>query len=157
MYYSAPAYNLDTKEWTKTPFESRKIVAAYIKSQVRYPGEYNLKYTEGYWNEAAKGFQKNGFYPKFVKNSTDYKKYWDHEKEKCAFEGFIIYKKPSEGIEFAVPGLYYWYLNYCPIPDKVKQADDFAEIYDGDYHYFLTVYLESVLLFVFLKKDFCVK
>jgi len=139
VYYSAPAYNLDTKEWTKTPFESRKIVAAYIKSQVRYPGEYNLKYTEGYWNEAAKGFQKNGFYPKFVKNSTDYKKYWDHEKEKCAFEGFIIYKKPSEGIEFAVPGLYYWYLNYCPIPDKVKQADDFAEIYDGDYHYFLYI------------------
>lgn len=139
MYYSAPTYNLDTSSWETTSFEKRKDVVQYVNSQVKYPGEYKLKYTEGYWNAQGKIFQKTGSYPVYIKNSRDFRKHWDAEKAKCAFDGFVIYKKPSEGVEFAIPGLMYWYLNYCPIVDKIKRRIDLPEVYDGDYHYFLYI------------------
>lgn len=139
MYYSAPTFDIDKNIWTTTSFKDKKEVVKYIDSQFKYPSEYNLKYTEGYWNLQGKIFQKNGSYPNFVKNSLDFIKHWDAEKAKCSFDGFVIYKKESEGVEFAVPGLFYWYLNYCPIIDKVKRKMDLPEIYDGDYHYFLYI------------------
>lgn len=151
LFYEANTFDLDTREWSKTPFEKRKDALFFVKNHVKYPGEYNLKYTQGIWNEQAVIFQGNekitgnGFYPKYVKNSADFRKHWDFEESKCFFEGFIIYKKPSENLEFCVPSLYYWYLNYCPIPDKVKQKDDFPEIYDGDLHYYLYI-LECILV-----------
>lgn len=138
-YYSAPTYNIDTNTWETTEFESRKDVVTYINAQVKYPGEYKLKYTEGYWNAQAKIFQRTGSYPVHMPRSLDFKKHWDAEKAKCAFEGFVIYRKKSEKVEFAVPGLMYWYLNYCPIVDKLKRKIDLPEIYDGDYHYFLYI------------------
>lgn len=152
-FYKSPTFNLDTNEWSYTEFESRKDTVVFIQSHFKYPGKYNLKYSEGVWNEPAKSFRKNekinglgnGHYPKFVIKSVDYKKHWDIEKEKCKFDGFIIYKKPSENLEYAVPCLYYFYLNYCPIPDKVKAKDDFPDIYDGDLHYFLYI-LQCILL-----------
>ena len=71
--------------------------------------------------------------------SLDFKKHWDFEKEKCKFDGFIIYRSVKDGVEFALPCLMYFYLNYCPIVDKVKAKIDLPEIYDGDYHYFLYI------------------
>lgn len=139
MYYKAPTYNIDTKEWSHTFFETRKETVIYIDNQVKYPSEYALKYTTGYWNEQGIIWQKTGHYPVYLNKSIDFRKHWDFEKEKCAMEGFVIYKKPSENIEFAVPGLMYWYLNYCPIEDKLKKKIDLPEIYDGDYHYFLYI------------------
>lgn len=150
-FYQSPTFNLDTNEWTKTPFEKRKDALFFVKKHTKYPGEYNLKYTQGTWNEQACFFQEqekktgNGHYPKYVKNSADFRNHWDFEEEKCLFEGFIIYKKPSENLEYVVPCLYYWYLNYIQIPDKVKQKDDFPEIYDGDLHYYLYI-LECILV-----------
>lgn len=144
-YYSAPTLDLDTNIWSDTDFSSRKDVVTYVDAQFKYPSEYGLKFSNGFWNEQAVVFQETerkfgtGSYPVFMKNSMDFRRHWDFEKRKCAFEGFIIYKKPSEGIEFAVPGLFYWYLNYCPIPDKVKKRLSLPEIYDGDYHYFLYI------------------
>lgn len=151
MFYEAHTFNLDTNNWSKTPFEKRKDALSFVKNHIKYPGEYNLKYTQGVWNEQACIFQENeringhGSYPKYVKKSTDYNNHWTFEEEKCFFEGFLIYKKPSENLEYVVPCLYYWYLNYCPIPDKVKQKDDFPEIYDGDLHYYLYI-LECILV-----------
>lgn len=149
-FYVSPTFNLDDNTWSETSFNKREDKLKFIQGKVRYPGEYNLKYTQGVWNEQAVIFQNNekktghGSYPNFVKNSTDYRNHWDFEEKKCLFDGFIIYKKPSENLEFVVPCLYYWYLNYCPIPDKVKQKDDFPEIYDGDLHYFLYI-LECIV------------
>jgi cell division protein ZapA (FtsZ GTPase activity inhibitor) len=137
MHYRSPTYNLDTGEWSYTEFETRKEKVLYVDKQVKYPGEYNLKYTHGYWNEQGIIWQKTKSYPVHLKKSIDFRKHWDFEKEKCYIEGFVIYKKPSENLEFAVPGLMYWYLNYCPIEDKLKKKIDLPEIYDGDYHYFL--------------------
>lgn len=151
VFYKAPTFDLDLNTWSETSFEKRKDALSFIRSHIKYPGQYNLKYTQGVWNEQACIFQKNervsgnGHYPIYVNNSVDFRNHWDFEESKCLFEGFIIYKKPSEGLEFAVPCLYYWYLNYCPIPDKVKQREDFPEIYDGDLHYFLYI-LECILV-----------
>lgn len=162
-FYNAPTFNIDTQKWDSTSFDTRRETINYIESKFKYPGEYNLKHTQGIWNEQATIFNENervtgnGHYPKFSKGTVDHKKHWDFEKEKCSFEGFIIYKKPSEGLEYCVPGLYYWYLNYCPIPDKVKQKDDFPDIYDGDLHYYLYI-LKCILrrrYGVVLKKRQC--
>lgn len=144
-FYNAPTFNIDTGQWSYTPFEKRKDALAFVVGHTKYPGQYNLKYSQGVWNEQAVFFQtaertkNNGHYPKFVKDTVDFRRHWDFEEEKCKFEGFLIYRKPSENLEYVVPCLYYWYLNYCPIPDKVKQRNDFPEIYDGDLHYYLYI------------------
>lgn len=137
MYYEAPIYNIDTKEWSYKSFLNKKEYRDYVDAQVRYPSEYDIKYSNGYWNEQGMIFQRTGSYPVFPLNSLDYKRHWDFEKEKCKFDGIVIYSKPSEGLEYAIPGMMYWYINYCPILDKVKKRNDLPEIYDGDYHYFL--------------------
>lgn len=139
MYYSAPTFNLDTKEWSYTDFEKRKDVVDFIDNKFKYPGQYSLKYSQGYWNEQGQLWETTGSYPKYVPKSLDFRKHWDFEKEKCRFDGFIIYKSEEENLEYAVPGLMYFYLNYCPILDKIKGKMAHADIYDGDYHYFLYI------------------
>ena len=139
MFYSSPTYNIDTKTWSYTDFKERNDAIAYLDKQFKYPGRYDLKYTEGYWNEQGQIWQKTGSYPTFPDYSAEFKKHWNFEKEKCWHDGFIIYKSEKENLEFAVPGLFYFYLNYCPISDKIKRRNDLPEIYDGDYHYFLYI------------------
>jgi len=138
-YYSARTYLLDTKEWIDTDFETRNDVVEYIDNQFKYPSEYNLKYSQGYWNEQGMLWQKTGSYPVYVPKSIDYRTHWKNEARKCKFEGFVIYKSIKENLEYAVPGLFYWYLNYCPIVNKVKQGLFLPDLYDGDYHYFLYI------------------
>jgi len=145
MYYEAPTYNLDTKQWTKTPFETKKIYRDYVTSFVKYPSEYGLKYTNGYWNEQGLMFKSLGRYPKYPKNSLDFRAHWNAEKEKCRMDGIVIYIKPSEDFELILPGMMYWYINYCPILDKVEKGLRLPQIYDGDYHYFL--YILRCILF----------
>lgn len=139
MFYRAPTYNLDTKTWSYTDFEARKTVVRYLDSRFKYPGRYNLKYTEGTWNEQGQIWQKTGAYPVFRTGTSDYRKHWDFEKEKSKFDGFVIYKSEKENLEYVIPGLFYFYLNYCPILDKVKRKNDLPEIYDGDLHYYLYI------------------
>ena len=83
MYYSAPTYIIDKKEWTTTEFETRKDVVDYIDKQVKYPGEYHLKYSSGYWNEQGMIWTKTGDYPIYMNKSMDFKKHWTFEKQKC--------------------------------------------------------------------------
>lgn len=137
MYYSAPTYYIDTKTWSTTDFETRLDYRKYIDAQVKYPSEYNLKFTNGYWNEQGLIFSNTGSYPKYTKNSLDFKNHWTFEKEKCKFDGCVIYISEKNNTNFALPGLAYFYLNYCPIYDKLKRGLFLPEIYDGDYHYFL--------------------
>lgn len=138
MEYSAPTYNLDTKEWIEdTEFETVKEIRTFLDIHYKYPGEYNLKYSEGVWNEQARYFDNNKTYPKYVKNSKDYRSFWNFEKRKSEFKGFIIYKSEKENLEFIVPGLYYWYLNYCPIPNKLEGKPTFSYIWDSDLHFFI--------------------
>lgn len=137
IYYSAPTYDLDTKQWSDTNFYSKKEIRDHLDNKYKYPGEYNLVDTQGVWNEQGEYFNKNGFYSKFVNGSQDFINHWDFEKRKCEFDGFIIYKSEKKNVEFTVAGLYYWYINYCPIFDKLKGRPSLPTIYDMDYHYYL--------------------
>jgi hypothetical protein len=141
MYYQSPTYNIDSKTWTTTDFETKLDAIAYVESKFKYPGQYNIKYSNGYWNEQAIHFQEHKHYPQFPAMSKDFKKHWNFEKEKCLFEGFLIYKSESENREWLVPSLYYWYLNYTPINDKIKKRFDFAEVWDSDLHYYIAMLL----------------
>jgi len=136
MYVSCPTYNIDTGKWSETEFETKKDFREYIDSQVKYPGEYNIKFSKGYWNKQADIFNSTGAYPKFVRNSLDFKNHWKNEKLKCAFDSCVIYISEEHNTNFAVPGMYYFYLNYCPIYDKLKGGNFLPDIYDGDLHYF---------------------
>lgn len=139
MYKTVPEYNLETKQWSERAFETKESFHEFLVSQFKLPGEYDLKYTEGTWNEQGKLFRKNGYYCNYVSNSRDFIKYWDSEKKKCEIQGGVIYK--GEGLEYFVPGPYYFYLNYCPIYDKVQKIEKFPDIYDSDLHFFIYVAL----------------
>lgn len=137
MFISCPTYHVDTDKWSETIFETKKQFRDYIDSQVKYPGEYNLQFSNGYWNKQAFIFNETGSYPKYVQQSLDFKTHWKNEKIKCSFDGCVIYISEKNNTNFAVPGMYYFYLNYCPIYDKLKGGNFLPEIYDGDLHYFL--------------------
>lgn len=138
MYIECQTYDIDTKQWSLTPFESKKKYLEFVDSHIKYPGEYNIKYSNGLWNEQAEYFDShNESYPSYVYNSMDFKRYWINEKDKCRFDGCLIYKSGKENLEFAVPCLYYWYLNYTPIYDKEEKRLAFAKIWDSDLHFYL--------------------
>ncbi len=139
MIYSAPTYNIDTEEWSYTDFETKKEVRDFLDSHFKYPGQYNIKHSQGLWNEMGVHWTTHGSYPKYVKNSTDYRKFWEFEKEKSKLDGFIIYKSERDDTEHVVPGLFYWYLNYCPIPNKLEGKPTIGYLWDSDLHYYLYI------------------
>lgn len=139
MYRIIPVYDIETKQWSEREFNSKEDYIDFITSHFKHPGSYNLKNTDGIWNEEGRNFEKNKYYCNLVTNSRDFIKYWDFEKVKCSIRGGVIYK--GEGLEYFVPGPYYFYLNYCRIYDKVKNQEKFPDIWDSDLHFFLYVAL----------------
>lgn len=137
MYYRAPLFNVDTQVWSHREFETKKDVLRYLETQIKYPGEYNIQHAAGVWNEQGLLWTKQGYYNTFITNSIDFRKHWDAEKEKCKLDGFIIYE--SDSYEQAIPCLYYWYLNYTPIYDKMKKKIAFGDIWDGDLHTYFAI------------------
>ena len=138
-YYSAPLFDIETGIWSKRNFETKMETIEFVKSHFKYPGEYGIQHSSGVWNSEAKVFLDKGFYNDYITNSIDFRRHWDFEKEKCRLDGFIIYKHGD--YEQVVPSLYYWYLNYTPIYDKVKKQITFAGIWDGDLHTFMALLL----------------
>jgi hypothetical protein len=114
--------------WSYTIYENDKEFLAYVKSQFKEPGKYGL-YDTYLWVEPATKFQTTGRYCDFSEDSEQYKEHFAFEKKKIG-QGVIIN-------EFYLPGDFYWYLNYTPIVDKLKGREDFAELWDGDYHFYL--------------------
>lgn len=114
--------------WSYTTYEDDKEFLAYVKSQFKEPGKYGL-YDTYLWVEPATKFQTTGRYCDYSEDSEQYKEHFAFEKKKIG-QGVIIN-------EFYLPGDFYWYLNYTPIVDKLKGREDFAELWDGDYHFYL--------------------
>lgn len=123
-----PTYSSETGEWTSTEFELRSTFLEYVDSLWKLPGEYNLKNTH-LWRESALKFQKDKRYCDYDNKTDEAKMFWTFEKKKIG-QGIII-----DGLY--VPGEYYFYLNYCPIIDKIKGINDFPEVWDSDYHFYL--------------------
>lgn len=138
-YKQIPVHNFETGEISEREFDTKKDYIDYLNSHYKMPGKYGLKYTDGVWNAEAKVFNKKKYYCNLVAGSKDFIKYWDTEKRKCDIDGGVIYK--GEGLEYFVPGPYYFYLNFCPIYNKVKKQQMFPDIWDSDLHFFLYIAL----------------
>lgn len=141
-----PEYQLKTDTWTEREFSTQGDFLSFINTQWKIPGEYNLTRTD-LWRQPALHFQEHKTYTLLPENTEDYKNWWKFEKRKTR-DG-VIYNLGDR--EFYVSGDYYWYLNFIQIDDKVLDREEFPEVWDSDYHFFLYVircYLE--------KKNSCV-
>lgn len=123
-----PTYSTETGEWTTTSFELRSQFLEYADSLWKLPGEYNLKNTH-LWRECALKFQKDKRYCDYDVKTDEAKMFWAFEKKKIG-QGIIIDGQ-------YIPGEYYFYLNFCPIIDKIKGINDFPEVWDSDYHFYI--------------------
>lgn len=96
------------------------------------------------FRQSAIHFQKHGCYTLAPRGTTDYKRFWDQEKERC-LNGYVA----PDGDE--ITGYHYFYLNYSPIMklDEVEYKDKYGDVrrrrerilgfprfYDYDYYYF---------------------
>ena len=99
------------------------------------------------FRQAAIFFEKHGCYTLAPRGTTDYKKYWDQETERC-LNGYTA--PDGEGIT----GYNYFYLNYSPIfklveteytdrnGDTRKRRErvlQFPSFWDYDYYYFCAI------------------
>lgn len=99
------------------------------------------------FRQAAIFFEKHGCYTLAPRGTTDYKKYWDQETERC-LNGYTA--SDGEGIT----GYNYFYLNYSPIfklveteytdrnGDVRKRRErvlQFPSFWDYDYYYFCAI------------------
>lgn len=99
------------------------------------------------FRQAAIFFEKHGCYTLAPRGTTDYKKYWDQETERC-LNGYTT--PDGEGIT----GYNYFYLNYSPIfklveteytdrnGDVRKRRErvlQFPSFWDYDYYYFCAI------------------
>ena len=99
------------------------------------------------FRQAAIFFEKHGCYTLAPRGTTDYKKYWDQETERC-LNGYTA--TDGEGIT----GYNYFYLNYSPIfklveteytdrnGDVRKRRErvlQFPSFWDYDYYYFCAI------------------
>lgn len=137
-----PEYQLKTNTWTEREFSTQGDFLSFVNSQWKEPGKYNLKRTD-LWRQPALHFQEHKTYTFLQENTEDYKNWWKFEKRKTR-DG-VIYNLGDR--EFYVSGDYYWFLNFTPIPDKVKGSTEFAEVWDGHYHmslYDLRAWLNSL-------------
>lgn len=107
---------------------------------------YKLHNTDKF-RQAAIFFEKHGCYTLAPRGTTDYKKYWDQETERC-LNGYTA--PDGEGIT----GYNYFYLNYSPIfklveteytdrnGDVRKRRErvlQFPSFWDYDYYYFCAI------------------
>lgn len=103
----------------------------------------HIKNTDKF-RQSAIYFQKHGCYTLAPRGTTDYKRFWDQETERC-LNGYVA----PDGDE--ITGYHYFYLNYSPIMklDEVEYTDKhgntrrrrerilgFPRFYDYDYYYF---------------------
>lgn len=132
---TVPEYSSDLDKWSEKVFETKEDFTVYMEEQFKVPGEYNLKNTHKWVEEASKFTESTkgetvsyGFYNRYVIGTSQYTKHWTFEANKIKFGA--IY----DGIY--VPPFYYWYLNYCPFNDDVRGGLRFGKVWDGDLYFF---------------------
>lgn len=129
-----PQYNLESNEWTEREFLTKRDFLSFVEGKYKLPGQYNLKRTD-LWRQPAINFQTNKVYCNYHEQSEDFKNWWKFEKTKT--KNGVIYNIGTD--EFYVTGDYYWYLNFIQIDDQLLGREEFPEVWDSDYHFFLYV------------------
>lgn len=135
-----PTYTSSTDTWSSITYNTKEEFLEVIQSQFKIPGNYNLKNTDK-WKERALEYTEscnnpsleNGFYTRFSKGTSQATKFWLFEKEKIINGAFFDGQYVS--------GMYYWYLNYCPIQDSVRGKKSFPLVMDNDMFFYLYIML----------------
>lgn len=117
-------------------FETQKDYANFIKDQFKLPGQIKLKETKK-WIETRTYFEEKGYYTNAITKSRNWLKYWNTEKDRI-LNGYIV-------SDIFVPPDLYFYLNFCPIYDKVEKKQMFPTIWDSDWSFFMYLELATVL------------
>jgi hypothetical protein len=116
--------------WSYTMFKTRVDFRNFLIPLFKEPGKYDFDEISFEFNAEAKRFTLNGTYCSAPKNTRDFKKYWDTEKEKN--RRGVIYK--NNGKTWYLTRDYYMWLNFLPIYDKEDKTFGVAKIRDAQYH-----------------------
>ena len=126
-------YNIPTWKdgvWETTSFENKEEFREFLVSLFKEPGKYEFNETSLIFNEQARIFNQQKFYCIHPKNSKDFVKYWDEQKERCR-KGVIFI---SGDRRWYLPRDYYMWLNFLPIYNKETGKFGFADVRDAQYH-----------------------
>lgn len=139
-YRIIPTYVTETNTWTTTEFSSRQELYEFMLPLFKEPGKYEFDESTAKWNEEGKKWKAQGYYCNSPKNTTDFKNYWNTQKERCR-KG-VIYKNGNKTWYLARE--YYMWLNFLPIYNKAIKEFTFADVRDIQYHMCLYMYLAEL-------------
>ncbi len=126
-----PTYNNDTNEWTYTSYKSQEEFAAFLDGIWNDECNYSFDETSFKFNERARFFDKFKYYTDAPSMSTEYKHFWNIEKEKC--RRGVIYTSGDK--TWYLTRDYYMWINYLPVANKEKEGiDSFVDVRDIQYH-----------------------
>lgn len=127
-YIEIPTW--ENNKWLITSFKTREDFKSFVLSIFKEPGKYGFDETSSQFNKQARIFNKDKLYCIAPSRTSDYKKYWDDQKNKCR-KG-VIYKSGNK-IWYLTRDYYMW-LNFLPIYDKEESLYGFAKVRDAQYH-----------------------
>lgn len=130
MYKIIPTYDYKLKIWYDTPFETREEYLSFLTPLFKEPGKYEFDECSLEFNKEATKFNTTGIYCIAPFKSSDYRTYWDSEKNKC-MHGAIYH---SGDKTWYLPGCYYMWLNFLRIYNKESKKFSFADVRDAQYH-----------------------
>jgi len=130
MYLSIPTYDVKTKSWSHTDFETKEAYVEFLWSIFKEPGKYEFDETSLLFNAEARKFNKFRLFCTAPLRSKDYIQYWDDQKEKCR-KGVIF--KGEKNTWFLARDYYMW-INFLPIYNKEVAKFTFADVRDAQYH-----------------------
>ena len=113
-------------EWSVTEYTDKDEFVDMVQSVFKEPGTMQLDETSKIFNEQARNYNQNGYYCPYPKNTKDFIKYWDFEKQKCRNGVLYIHGEKK----WYLPREYYMWINFLPIFDKIKKRFDFPQVWD---------------------------
>ena len=106
-----PTYDYQTKEWSKTSFETQEAFVDFLWTLFKDCGEYEFDESTKEWQALGKKFVEKGFYTDFPKGTQSRKDFWNEEKLKCRLG--IIWKNGDK--TWYIAREYYFLLNFLLI------------------------------------------
>lgn len=129
-YKVVPTFDINTRLWTETEFETRDDFRNYILTLFKEPGQYEFDRTSLLFNAEARKFHADRHFCVAPSRSKDFIKYWDDQKNKC--RNGVIYKNGDKS--WYLSRDYYMWINFLPIFDKQERKYDFPKVWDTQYH-----------------------
>ena len=138
MYKKVPTWSNGV--WSHTIFEEKEEFRQFLLPLFKEPGKYEFDETSFLFNEMARKYVEYQLYCDAPLKTTDYRKFWDTEKDKC--RNGVIFKHHDK--TWYITRDYYMWLNYLPIFNKEIADYGFADFRDAQYHIALYEHLAEL-------------